>query len=215
MGLHLWNGLRYGKPYAWSEGARPTGRSVPLWWMELIILSLEIGGLGEWYELGNRLIKWNTRKLTAGEEAMGKAVYGQSIPWKYIRVDGKARYGPRRLKIAYVSFFTINYWEKLRADVFIHELMHVWQYHHLGAIYIIRALHAQRTEAGYDYGGEKVLLNALKARKGLFHFNYEQQADIIADRWRLIHGMPAVWDSQAEAVSYHPFLKYLETPGIG
>jgi hypothetical protein len=75
----------------------------------------------------------------------------------------------------------------------IHELVHVWQYQRLGFRYIPQALRAQASGAGYDYGGTEALYRARREGKTLFDFNLEQQADIIADYFRLLQGRPPRW----------------------
>ncbi|MCB0705675.1 MAG: hypothetical protein KDC34_10215 [Saprospiraceae bacterium] len=211
VGLHVWCGLRHGQPFAWSRGARPLGPHYGMWWLELMLLLVDLAGLPEWYEIGNRLFKWKTRRLSPEELKTGKEVYGDSIPWFWLRLDSWARLGTRRLKIAYVSFCTINFWEKLVPSVFVHELDHVWQFHQWGSVYILRALVAQRTVEGYNYGGFENLKSAQLAGLSLFDFNYEQQADIIADRWRISHGAKPVWNSgEPNLEVYDYFLKDLQ-----
>ena len=46
-------------------------------------------------------------------------------------------------------------------------------------VYIVRALWAQKSKEGYDYGGIEGLAQAINEGKGLFDFNFEQQASII------------------------------------
>lgn len=61
----------------------------------------------------------------------------------------------------------------------IHELTHVWQYQHMGWVYLLKALNVQiRQGAGaYHFGGEDGLrLRGSLAR--LRDFNLEQQGDI-------------------------------------
>jgi hypothetical protein len=87
----------------------------------------------------------------------------------------------------------------------VHELVHVWQYVHRGAIYIPRALAAQRTPAGYDYGGWVGLRDA----RTLDDFNYEQMADVIEDAFRLAEGYPPQWIRGTVAENlpgFRPFL---------
>jgi hypothetical protein len=62
----------------------------------------------------------------------------------------------------------------------------VWQYQQVGSRYIPRALYAQRTREGYNYGG----VMALERAKGWADFNYEQQAEIVADYFCLQQGLP-------------------------
>lgn len=94
-----------------------------------------------------------------------------------------ARLGARSAKkkhIGFVLFRTINFSRKLDHENYsgdmpwlIHELVHVVQFKHLGAQYIVEALRAQQT-SGYNYKGKAGLLEA----SSLESFNLEQQADI-------------------------------------
>ena len=120
-----------------------------------------------------------------------------NLNYELIRWDKKAFFGAKTQKIAYVSFHTINSWGNLRNDTFIHELVHIWQYEQMGAVYIPRALAAQRTKEGYNYGG----LEQLKKYQhiGLAAFNLEQQADIIADYFRIINSQKPEWGKATKA----------------
>ncbi|MEL6945484.1 MAG: hypothetical protein AAFO82_22755, partial [Bacteroidota bacterium] len=66
-------------------------------------------------------------------------------------------------------------------------------YQHLGAAYIPRALWAQRTQEGYNYGGVTALQMAIQTNKKFWEFNYEQQGDIVADYFRISHGYSPCW----------------------
>ena len=46
--------------------------------------------------------------------------------------DETAKIVCRAHHIYYVSFFTINSWKPFRSDIFIHEMMHVWQFQNVG-----------------------------------------------------------------------------------
>ena len=63
--------------------------------------------------------------------------------------------------------------------------MHIWQYQRFGSVYIFRALWAQNSTNGYDYCGVVGLMDNLKSEKGLLNFNFEQQAEIIEDYYKL------------------------------
>lgn len=141
----------------------------------------------------NRIFKPNTRRLTAQEIALARTVFGETIDYHKVRLDEKSFIGCRQFRFAYVGFYFINSWGKLFDPVLIHELVHVWQYQRLGSVYIPRALWAQRTPEGYDYGGISALKKALEQGKALTDFNYEQQADIVADYFSLKNGWKPRW----------------------
>ena len=132
-----------------------------LWVFEILVLFLELLGIGELYETLSDFFKFNTRLLTAEEIALAQAVYGSTIDYDLVRIDEQAHAGPRFYRFCYVSFNLINSWGPMQQSIYIHEMMHVWQYQRFGAIYMIRALLAQHTNCGYDYGG----VQALKARR--------------------------------------------------
>ncbi len=163
------------------------------WLVDGFWLSLELIGVCDVYEGLASVAKWKTRPLTPAEIELAIAVYGSSIDYHKVRIDETAWLGARQYRFCYVSFNTINTWQPMWPDTFIHELMHVWQYQHLGAAYISRALRAQRSAAGYNYGGVVALRRAQKTGKRLLDFNYEQQADIVADYFRLKNGWQPRW----------------------
>ncbi len=80
----------------------------------------------------------------------------------------------------------------------IHELTHVWQYQHTGAIYIWRSLRVDLALGirAYDYGGEQGLRDARASGRRLADFNPEQQGDIARHYYaRLRHGQDAgAWE---------------------
>ncbi|GLR16467.1 hypothetical protein GCM10007940_10820 [Portibacter lacus] len=107
---------------------------------------------------------------------IARPIFLDSIHWDHIRVNGQNSIA-KKFHIAFVSFHSIHFHRGISDPVFIHELVHVWQYEKFGSAYIIRALHAQRTKAGYHYGGELALYD----KKRLLEFNFEQMAEIIKD----------------------------------
>jgi hypothetical protein len=161
------------------------------WFTVLVIYIIELLGITEIYEVLSSFVKFNTRPLTENEMAIALSVFGEAINYEAIRMDEYAYFGPKQMNIAYVSFHTINSWGALSKSVFIHELMHVWQYERMGAVYMPLALAAQRTAMGYNYGGVEMLW--ANAEQGLKAFNLEQQADIIADYYRISHDFQPRW----------------------
>ncbi len=107
------------------------------------------------------------------------------LPVKLIKIDASSKFIAGRLKIAYLSFFTINYHQELDEHTNAHELIHVWQYYHFGSEYIIQALAAQKSKEGYDYGGAKQLFEDFGTSRKLLDFNFEQQGEILADYYSI------------------------------
>ncbi len=163
------------------------------WLVELLFYILDLFGIGEIYETLAEIVKFNTRPLTDQEAKAVKQIFGNQLNLKRIRIDEVAFAGPRSHHFAYVSFYTINSWGPLSEETFAHELVHIWQYAHLGSVYIPRALSAQFSEEGYDYGGLANLVKAVQSGKRLSDFNLEQQGDIIADYFRIKHGHNPRW----------------------
>ena len=147
----------------------------------------------EFLMLLNRTFKPNTRRLTQREIALARSVFGETIDYQKVRVDERSHIGCRQYRFAYVGFHFVNSWGELSDPHFIHEMVHIWQYQRLGSVYIPRALWAQRTAEGYDYGGIEALQNAAEQGKTLADFNYEQQGDIVADYFCLKNGWKPRW----------------------
>jgi len=158
-----------------------------------MIYVLELLGIGEIYETFTDFFKFNTRAMTDHEISVAKSIYGNQINYRRVRLDEYAYLGPRQQSICYVSFYLINSWGKISDALLIHELVHIWQYEQMGAIYMPRALAAQMSHTGYDYGGLHGLRNALSMTGDLRTFNLEQQGDIVADYYRIRNGQSPEW----------------------
>ncbi len=170
--------------------------------VEFLFRLLDGLGVFRLYELVSNGLATHTRRLTPREVALLRTVFADSLPYGRIRIDEYARLGPRRYRFCYVSFHTINSWGPMPDDILVHEAVHVWQYRRVGAVYIPRALRAQRSLMGYNYNGVAGLRYAFDPKGS--PLNYEQQADAVADWYRLQHGLPARWlswvDDREEAV---------------
>lgn len=175
------------------------------WWTDLGFYLLDLIFFFDSYEILSNLISFKTRRLTAAEVAILRSVFKDALPYELIRIDEQARIGPPQYRICYVSFHTINSWGPMSLVTLVHEAVHVWQYRQVGAVYIPRALRAQRTTMGYNYGG----LEKLKAYPNLSFYNYEQQADIIADAYALREGFQPRWTTKVAGweTVFLPFLE--------
>lgn len=184
----------------------------PFWSLELFLQMLEIVGVGDLYDFSAKIVK-QPRKLTAREIALAKPIFGESLPYDKIRLDNRAHLGPRQQQFCYVSFYTINSWGEMSDAIFMHELVHIWQYHYLGVVYIPRALAAQQSKEGYNYGGAITLQQAIADGKTLLDFNFEQQASIIEDYFRLKNGLRPQWHTlqTSDLPVYEHFVKQLQT----
>ncbi|MEL7219700.1 MAG: hypothetical protein AAGJ93_00195, partial [Bacteroidota bacterium] len=182
------------------------------WWLSLPYFILDILAVPEVYETLADWIKWNTRPLTRSEIALLDPLFGNSIDYWRVRIDERAFLGPPQLHICYVSFYTINAWRPMRPDLLIHEAVHVWQFQQMGSVYIPLALQAQFSKEGYNYGGAPRVVNWARRSARLLDFNLEQQADLVADYWRLQYDLPPHWGpaGQADLPFYAYFVDQLQ-----
>lgn len=171
------------------------------WFVDTIFYVMDLVGIAEIHQFGTRLFKWNIRKLNEDELALGKRLFADAIDFSKVRVDDKAVIGMKTIAVAYVSFNTINYRYKVSKEIFVHELVHIWQYQKFGSVYIYRAMKAQKSKEGYDYGGVENLYIRMLDNDSLMDFNFEQQAEIVEDYYRLMKN-PA---------SFHPMLQSVYT----
>ena len=161
-------------------------------------------GAGEVYETGADLVKFNTRKLTDHEIEIAKNVFGDSLNYDLVRIDEGALLGPASSHRPYTSFHTINAWGSIDDATLMHELTHVWQYEHDGSIYMPEALVAQKKPGltpnsnGYDYGGAATLKEHIN--DGLTYFNYEAQAHIVEDYYKLKYEAKTLKDVDEDGV---------------
>ncbi len=157
------------------------------WLIDLFFFTWDVFGIPELYTGLNKILKCNIRKLADDEAFWAKEIFGESLNTEVILVDSHALIGTEKLALAYVSFNLINYKRPLPNHVFVHELVHVWQFQNLGSIYIGRALQAQMSPNVYDYGGPENLFQQMIKGKRLLDYNFEQQAEIIEDYFRLYY----------------------------
>ena len=191
---HLQKGLRNVRSaYREEMVSKILGGKTAYWWLEMLLLLLDCLAIGELYETLIDFAKFNSRPLYAWEKKLARPIFGRSINYQRIRIDEYSVAGPRQFQFCYVSFYCINSWGRMDNSLLIHELVHVRQYQKLGIVYIPRALAAQRSPEGYDYGGAQGLEAALLAGRSFQDFNLEQQADIISDYYRLREGYPPRW----------------------
>ena len=177
----------------------------PVWEFALVFAVLDVLRVPDLYEAMTTLLAPRSRRLSTRERALLYPYFGDSVPYDKIRIDERAHLGPRWKRFCYVSFHTINSWGPMSDPTLVHEVVHVWQYTYRGAAYIPRALYAQSTAMGYNYGG----LDALATGNQLEDFNYEQQADIIEDAFRLANGYRAQWVPGRGAEVLHYYQPYL------
>lgn len=154
------------------------------WWADFFFYTLDILYFPLWYEGVTRFCKKSMRKLTKEELKEAEKVFGDSLYYECIRMDMNPSFGIGKDVLAFVTFFTVNYKEHLPNAIFIHELVHIWQYQNFGSVYISKALKAQRSKEGYDFGGIQRLYKDMVEGKKLRDYNFEQQAEIVETYYR-------------------------------
>ena len=185
-----------------------------LYFMSIAFCLLDLLAIPEIYETIMDLSKWNTRPLTNRERYIAKTVFTDSLDLDMIRIDERARLGPKWGRFAYVSYHTINSYGKMSDAVFVHELMHIWQFTYLGSVYIVNALMAQNSKEGYDYKGLGRMHEVIDQGKSILAFNYEQQADIVCDYFKVAVGIQPQWSKAnlADLDSYQYFINQVQNP---
>lgn len=209
---HLWKGLLFLRPRRlhWWESEFNSGlvMRIVYWWIDLLLHFSDLFGFTEFYEIIMDFVKFNTRPLYNWEIELAKSVFGDSIDYKRVRIDEYSISGPKQMKFCYVSFYIINSWGPMKNSTFIHELTHIWQFEKMGSVYIPRALRAQQSPLGYNYGGVSALKACQEKGKSFLSFNFEQQGDIISDYYRIRDGYKPQWGhgSRIDLPVYESFI---------
>jgi hypothetical protein len=188
------------------------------WAFDLLVQALEVTGIVDALQLIWGMI-FHTRELTEGEIKASKEVHGEHlIPYAKTRVDqhsylvrlGKwvnQLFGDKSAtERAITTFHIIHSPEVLDIETAVHELTHVAQYEHVGAVYMPQALHGQLSEMGYDYGD---LGQARTDGKHYKDFNREQQAQIAEDYYLIKHGRAPYYGGTA--ADLQPFVDEMRT----
>lgn len=179
-------------------------RNPGVWLLDLIFYCFDLFFLPEFYKALYFVIKPSIRFMSEEELNLARSIFLDGIVYRNVLIDNFSGRVSKRYGIAYVSFDLIHTWQSLRKDVFIHELMHVFQYQRFGSVYIIRALLAQWSKEAYDYGGLAGLAQAVADKKRLIDFNFEQQASIIEHFYELRER----WGEEGMAEKWAPYRHY-------
>jgi hypothetical protein len=200
LGLHL--------AYPFLAHTKHTNPIKPLgfrgWFVNAFCYVMDVIALPEVLEILSIAFLWRIRPLDADEILKCQVVFGDSIDYSAVTIDRGARVGMRYAD-AYVTFNTINYRHELPDYIFIHEMVHIWQYQQFGSMYIPHALHAQ-ANGGYDYGGPYALFQGMKINKKLIDFNMEQQAEIIEDFYKIL--MESDIDDDSDTLKLYDFYRH-------
>lgn len=155
------------------------------WPIDLFFYLADVVYLPEWHMSIILLIKPNIRPLTDNEKILLEEWFGETIDADVVLINDQASVFVRKYAYAFVGYHIINYRDRIETAILVHELVHVFQFQKFGSVYIYRALKAQNSKHKYDYGGVGKLVNGLNQGKTLFHYNFEQQAMIIEDYYRM------------------------------
>jgi len=178
MGAHLLYGA--------NSSHRLPSKSLKDWFGDAIFYFMDLLLLPDVYESFLLIGKPEIRPLTDSEIYIAQRFFASSLDYESIRINNQMLSSLKKKAHAYVSINTINYDRHISDPILIHELVHVWQYQKYGSMYIYRALSAQQTKEGYDYGGVEGLYKAMLAKTRLVDFNFEQQGSILEDYCRLL-----------------------------
>jgi len=138
------------------------------------------------------------RPLTAGEIALAKLIFKDSIDYSAVRLHDKRILPPfiqdKSQAVAHgssISFPRNAYAEDFskepdaqKQSVFIHELVHVWQ-HQNKVLSTPREGLKETLRHRFNYS--KAYLHKLEAGKDLVKYGFEQQAAIVQDYFLLKH----------------------------
>ena len=155
------------------------------WIISLVLLSCDLIFIPELICTFYLLLNRNMRRLTPKENEIKSLLFKSHLDIPVI-MNESACILTRNGAYAFVSCYLINSCGKISDKTFAHELIHIYQFSKFGSPYIIRSLLAQRSKAGYDYGGIEGLNEILKNKLPATVLNYEQQGDVLADYFELI-----------------------------
>lgn len=204
----LWHHLCYPRR---ATDAKPfLARNVLAWLLDAVCYTADVLWVGEgWMRLMRVLKPWH-RKLSEREIDLARSVFGDALDTTNIWIDSRSIVCRHKTIEAFVTFEIINFHQRLDDAVLVHELVHVWQFQHFGAIYLALAWRAHRAERVYDYGGEVGLVTAMWEGKQLLDFSVEQQAEIIEQSFRIQQGTEHVSPLGKQAYAY--FVRQLQYP---
>lgn len=151
------------------------------WPVDLIFYSTDLLFVPEIQMSFILLLKANMRPLNETEYHLINDFYGKAINLDYVLINSTASKVVRKFAYAYVTHNIVHFDDKIKDAILIHEMMHVYQFQKYGSVYIYRALKAQKSKYGYDYGGIMRLKKGVLKGKTIFQYNFEQQAMIMED----------------------------------
>jgi hypothetical protein len=164
------------------------------------------------------------RHITAGERQLLRSVFQDTLPYEGLEVDtNDGNWGGEKNSITpeeiphfatgiFCSDFSASTVNNNIKTTFIHEFMHVWQFYH--GVHKVLGFLSQAIRHPTDYG--KAYPYDLSDSNDLLDFNFEQQAAIIADYWRLNEGERALRNigrSKVQKADYSPYAEQVRSAG--
>lgn len=178
------------------------------WFYDLAFYMFDLILLPEIYEYFISIFKSDYRFLSEEEKKVTRKYFGDSINLNFVRINSQMSKRIERKAHAYVTLNTINYRHSITKPIFLHEMVHIWQYQRFGSMYIYRALKAQSSNEKYDYGGLEKLYSGMINHQKFVDFNFEQQGAIVEDFARLLEH-PESFRSPIVKTSYEYYIAQL------
>lgn len=185
--------------------------SIKEWIYDLGAYMADLIFLPEIYQSIRILVSTSIHKLSEEDRYQAQTYFGQSIDLHQVMIYPTMSKWIRKRAHAYVTFNTINYYRHISTPILMHELVHIWQYQRFGSMYIFRALSAQRSKDGYDYGGVEALYLDMMNQKQFWDFNFEQQGSIVEDYARVLLA-PQLQVSPMAIATYEYFISQIKEP---
>ena len=179
------------------------------WFYDLAFYVFDLILLPEIYEYFISIFRSDYRFLSEEEKEITRQYFGNSIKLDFVRINSQMSKRIERKAHAYVTLNTINYRHRISNPIFLHEMVHIWQYQRFGSVYIYRALKAQCSKEKYDYGGLEKLYSGMINQQNFIDFNFEQQGAIVEDYARLMEH-PDSFRSPIVNASYQYYLAQLQ-----
>ncbi len=190
--LFIWQGLRSQTP---QQSMRHWVRQTGIWLHLLLAQLFDLVGGPEICQLVMHL-GMHTTPLTAVERSAVRSIFGaENLRYGDVRIAQGGilhlifRYnGGLAFATWYTIYLPVKGQQKERngrhnLPLLVHELTHVFQYHHVGSRYLGEAIYYLVTTQRncYQYGGSAGLQSCWQQGKSLAQFNREQQAQIVQD----------------------------------
>ena len=161
-------------------------RSIKDWVTDLPFYIIDVVGGPELYQLGVSMIRPRMRYLTFKEYDIVASFYNRLLTKDMVWINDRENWLTKNMAHAFVGCSIVHFQKAIKDHILIHEMVHVLQFYRYGSVYINRAVRAQLSDRTYDYGGVYGLQEAHQMGKAYSAFNFEQQAQIIEDYYRIL-----------------------------